>query len=353
MATRNRMSGGFAAALAIACATFLAAGALPALSDRDSPGRRRDALRESLLRKMDIFAANYGDADWSAVTGSLSENPSDPANPAFLSVPLSLANVYLNRYEAAYRKADLERSVALAEWVVSNRALWERREGSGAVVSYLDITVKRLEAECDVGGFEFRIGQLVAAAMGITAEEAGAIAGTGHRCGGVLLLDACMASIQPYPAEADALASRAALLAAAAALFPGDSRAAVWGEKARQLASSFPSTVCGTSDTEIVRAQGALSYLLAGGEVPSEFDSGWNSAGGGPGAPCPAASARNYETDGPVAAVDGAEALDLAIRDSRVVAFTLSEIYLWIFPPGSQCEASAGSGDIVPGQQAR
>jgi hypothetical protein len=305
------------------------------------------------MRKMDIFAANYGDADWSAVAGSLFENPSDPANPAFMSVPISLANVYLNRYEAGSRKSDLERSVALAEWVAGNRALWERREGSGAVVSYLDITIQRLRAECDVEGYEFRIGQVVAAAMRITADEADAISGTGHRCGGVLLLDACLASIQPYPTEADALASRAALLAAAASLFPSDPRAAVWGEKARQLAASFPSTTCGTSDTEIVRSQGALSFLLAGGEVPSEFDSGRPSDGGGSDVPCPSASARSYETAGPVAAVDGAEAVDLAIRDSRVVAFTLSEIYLWIFPPGSQCESSAGSGDIVPEQQAR
>jgi hypothetical protein len=356
MATRNRTnrkSGSFAILFAIAGIAFLAAGALPAISDRDNPGRRRQALRESLVRTMDIFAVNYGDADWSEVAGTLFENPSDPANPAFMSVPLSLANVYLNRYETAYNKADLERSVALAEWVAWNRALWERREGSGAVVSYLDITVKRLEAECDIGGFEFRIGELSRAARGLTADEADAIAGTGHRCGGVLLLDACIASIQPYPTEADALASRAALLAAAASLLSGDSRAAIWGEKARQLATSFPSTSCGTSDAEIARSQGALTYLIAGGEVPSEFDSGWFSAGGGSGAPCASASAKGYETAGPVAAVRGAEAVDLAIRDSRVVAFILSETYLWLFPPGSQCEASAGSGDIVPGQQSR
>jgi hypothetical protein len=125
----------------IACLGFLAAGALPAISDRDTPGRRRQALRESLVRAMDVFAANYGDADWSAVAGALFENPSDAANPAFMSVPLSLANVYRNRYEARYSEADLERSIALAEWVAWNRALWGSREGSGAVVAYLDITV--------------------------------------------------------------------------------------------------------------------------------------------------------------------------------------------------------------------
>jgi len=353
MISRNRKSAvsGFTVAIACLAGLLLAASTLPASSALDRPGRRRDALRESLVRKMDIFAANYGDTDWSSAVGALLASPSDPANPAFISVPLSLANVYLNRYESGFDKADLERSVALAEWVVANHALWGRREGSGAVVSYLDITVQRLNAECDVGGLDLRIGDLWSAALQITAEEAEAVAGMGRRCGLVLVLDACLQSILPYPSEPDALASRAALLAAAAALLPEDPRAGAWGRMAREIVSSVPATSCGASDSEIVRAQGALSFRLSGGEVPDEFDSAWTSDGG-PIVPCPAASSRSYETEGPVAAAATAESVDLAIRDSRVVAFTLSELYLWIFPPGSQCESSDGRGDIVPGQRA-
>ncbi|HKA37399.1 MAG TPA: hypothetical protein VKH43_11315, partial [Thermoanaerobaculia bacterium] len=290
--------------------------------------------------------------DWSAVAIALFENPSDPANPAFMSVPLSLANVYLNRYEARYREEDLDRSISLAEWVAWNRALWGSREGSGAVVSYLDITVARLSTECSVGGFDSRVEQLRQAAMAITAEEADAVAGTGSRCGGVLRQDACLASIVPYPTEPDALASRAALLAAAASFLPDDPRAPAWSEKARQLASSLPSGSCESSDVEIVRSQGRLSFLLSGGEVPPEFGSGWTTSGG-TSVLCPSASARSYETPGSVGAVNGAEALDLAIRDSRVVVFVLSEIYLWIFPPGSQCEEPEVTGDFASSRRAR
>jgi hypothetical protein len=251
MTSRNRKSAASGMVLAIACfaGLLLAASTLPASSALDRPGRRRDALRESLVRKMDIFAVNYGDTDWSSAVGALLASPSDPANPAFISVPLSLANVYLNRYEFGFDKADLERSVALAEWVVANHDLWGRRESTGAVVSYLDITVSRMNAECDVGGFETRIGDLWSAALGITAEEAEAIAGTGRRCELDLVLDACLQSILPYPSEPDALASRAALLAAAAALLPEDSRAGAWGRMAREIVSSVPPTSCGASDS--------------------------------------------------------------------------------------------------------
>jgi hypothetical protein len=38
-----------------------------------------------------------------------------------------------------------------------------------------------------------------------------------------------------------------------------------------------------------------------------------------------------------------------ARRDSRVVAFYLSEHYLWQFPPGSQCDTDDEEGDIVRG----
>ena len=353
MTSRKRKSAIPGMALAVALTAILAASALSASSETDRPGRRRrEALRESLVRGMDIFAANYGDTDWSAAVEALAASPSDPANPAFISVPLSLANVYLNRYETGFHRADLERSLALAEWVVENHGLWGSREGSGSVVSYLDITAKRLEAECDAGGFELRIDELWRAALGITAREAEAITGSSRRCGLDLVLDACLQAILPFPSENDALVARAALLAAASTLLPQDPRAGTWGRMSREIVSTIPTTSCGTADSEIVRSQGALSFLLAEGDVPEEYRSSW-AATGGPDVPCPSASARSYETSGPVAAAVTPEQVDAAIRDSRVVAFTLSELYLWIFPPGSQCESFESGGDIVAEQQSR
>lgn len=337
-------------ALAIAGLVLLTAGALPAISARERPGRRREAMRESLMRRMNIFAVNYGNTDWSSVTQTLAENPSDPANPAFMSVPLSLANVYLNRYEAGGDKGDLERSVGIVEWVAWNRALWERREGSGSVVSFLDITVKRLQAECDVGGFEFRIDELWRTALEITADEADAITRS-DSCRRTIRLEACPLAILPFPAEDDARAARAALLAAASSFLSGDPRAAAWAQAAKSLAESFPASACRTAETEIVLTQGALSFLLAGAEVPVQFDSGLAAEGGPPPLSCSAPFATAYETTGPVGAVEPGPALAAAIRDSRVVAFALSESYLWLYPPGSQCERAGEAGPIVPEQQ--
>lgn len=338
--------------LAVAGLVFLAAGAVAAISVRERPGKRRDAMRESLMRRMDIFAANYGDTDWSRVTDALAESPSDPANPAFMSVPLSLANVYLNRHEAGGNKADLERAVAIVEWVVWNRALWERREGSGSVVGYLDITARRLQAECDVGGYEFRIDEIWRAAMGITADEADAIT-SGRRCrGGTMLLDACPLTIQPFPAEEESRASRAALLAAASSFLADDARAPVWAQGAKEIAQSISESDCRSAETEIVLTQAALSYRLANAEVPEAFDSSRAADGGASRPSCSGPSATSYETAGPVAEVDGGTALDAAIRDSRVVAFHVSESYLWLYPPGSQCERSGEADSLLPEQRA-
>ena len=353
MIRQNGSIQGLRRMLAIAGFVFLAAGALPAISVRERPGKRRDAMREALTRTMDIFAANYGDTDWSRVTDALAENPSDPANPAFMSVPLSLANVYLNRYEKGGNKADLERSVGIVEWVVWNRALWERREGSGSVVNYLDITLRRLQAECDVGGYEFRIDELWSVAMGITADEADAISSGGRRCrAGTLLLDACPLAILPFPMEEESRAARAALLAAASSFLSGDARASVWAQGAKEIAQSFPESECRSAETEIVLTQAALSYRLADSEVPEQFDSGRAAEGGAPRLSCTGPFATSYETPGPVASVEVGPPLDAAIRDSRVVAFHLSESFLWLYPPGSQCERAGEAESLLPEQRA-
>jgi hypothetical protein len=352
MTRQNGSIQGLRRVLAIAGLVFLAAGALPAISVRERPGKRRDAMREALTRTMDIFAANYGDTDWSRVTDALAENPSDPANPAFMSVPLSLANVYLNRYERSGDKASFDRSVGIVEWVVWNRALWERREGSGSVVGYLDITARRLQAECDVGGYEFRIDEIWRAAMGITADEADAITSGGRCRSGTMLLEACPLAIQPFPAEEESRASRAALLAAASSFLADDARASVWARGAKEIAQLFPQSDCRSAETEIVLTQAALSYRLANAEVPEEFDSGRAAESGTPRLSCSGPFATSYETASPVAAVDAGPALDAAIRDSRVVAFHLSESYLWLYPPGSQCERAGEAESLLPEQRA-
>ena len=342
----NRKSRNPARACAIAGLVFLAAAALIADSalgsgERgDRQGRRRQVIRENLIRSMDVFAVSYGAADWSAVVSSLEANPSDPANTAFMSVPLSLANVYLNRYEVGGGKDALERSVGLAEWVVWNRGLWAGREGSGSVVAYLDITARRLQKECDIGGFEDRIAALWQAAMEITAGEADAITGSAGPCGPTLLLQACLQSILPYPEEEQARASRAALLAAASSFLSSDPRAQTWARSAGQYAQSIPATACPEVETEIVLSQGALTFLLAGGDAPAGFEAG-SIVAGKSSVSCPR-SDFGFETGGPVDVVEPGETLAAAIQDSRVVAFLLTERFLARVPPGSQCEAGPG-----------
>lgn len=348
MTRQNRKTRSFGRAGAGALGVFFAASLLLALRPANNDGsvedrmrNRREALRASEIGVMDIFGQNYGGADWSLVTSELEANPSDPANPAFMSIPLSLANVYLNRYEIGHDKTNLDRSVEMLEWVASSRALWGRRDASGSVVSYLDISVSRLRAECDIGGFEARIDELWRAAMTITAEEARAILGGGggpnRPCHPTQLLGACVLSILPFPAEAEARASRAALFAAASSFLADDPQASIWAQNARQLAARVPASVCPAAETELVLSQGALSYHLAGADAPVEFDAGSGGRGTGQASlGCPPFPV-GYETAGPVDVVAPGNSLATAIRDSRVVAFYLSERYLWYFPPGSQC----------------
>ncbi len=345
MDKRNRKTSSLNRAGVTAFLLLLAASTALAISANGNPRRRVwQAIRMSEIRMMDIFGQNYGGADFSLVTSDLESHPADPANPAFMSIPLSLANVYINRYEVRANKADLERSLQILEWVASNRDLWGGRDGTGSVVSYLDITLARLRAECDVGGFESRIEGLWQAVMGITAEEADAVlAAGGQPCGPTFLLAACIDSILPFPAEDQTLASRAALFAAASSFLAADPRAQVWAESARSLAARFPASTCRTEEVELVLSRGALSKRL-GGDFSVDFDGvvrgtqisrTFSSC-----SPSPA----GYETSAPVDVVNPGDSLAAAIHDSRVVASILSERFLWQFPPGSQCEGDDDYG---------
>ena len=338
---RNTRSQGLAAAAALLL--LLAASSSLAISanGKPGPGQRSRAVRQSQIGLMDIFARNYGGADWSPVVSDLESHPADPANPAFMSVPLSLANVYLNRYEVGWDKADLERSIGIFEWVAAKRELWGGRDGSGSVVSYLDIGLSRLRAECDVGEFQSRIDELWKTAMTITAEEADALLQVGGPfmpCGPTFRLEACADAILPYPSEEEALASRAALFAAASSFLAADPRAGAWAESARSLAARFPASVCQAADTELVLSQGALARRLAGGDGSVEPDPDPVDHKSGRVTLICSQPLTAYETAGPVDVVTPGDPLARAIRDSRVVAFTLTEQFLWRFPPGSQCE---------------
>jgi hypothetical protein len=353
MTKQNRNTGSIGPAGAAAFLLLLAASSALAISaigenGRPNRGQRRQAMRESQIRVMDIFARNYGGSDWSLVVNDLEAHPADPANATFMSVPLSLANVYLNRYEVGWNKADLERSLGIFEWVAASRELWGGREGSGLVVSYLDIGLARLRAECDVGGFEARIDELWRTALAITAEEADALLGSGRPCGQVHLLSPCVESILPFPGDEEALASRAALFAAASSFLAADPRAGVWAQSARSAAASVTTSACQAAETVISLSQGALSYRLAGGELPDEFDKGIRGIQTGRASPGCSPFTTGYETAGPVDVVSPGDSLAAAIRDSRVVAFYLLERYLWQFPPGSQCDGDEGDDGGIP-----
>jgi hypothetical protein len=159
-------------------------------------------------------------------------------------------------------------------------------------------------------------------------------------------LAACVQSILPFPIEQEAQASRAALFSAASSFLAGDPRAPAWAEGAR-LAARFPASVCQTAETELVLSQGALSFLLAGGDAPVELQPASGALDSGRSSSVCSTFPTGYETSGSVGLVDPAESLAPAIRDSRLVAFYLSEFFLWHFPPGSQCSDDDGA-DTVP-----
>ena len=279
MTKQNRNTRSLGPAGAAAFLLLLAASsalAISAVGERPGPGQRRRAMWESQIGVMDIFVRNYGGADWSLVLSDLDAHPEDPANPAFMSIPLSLANVYLNRYETGGNKANLERSLQIFEWVAASRELWGGRDGTGSVVSYLDIGVARLRAECDVGGFESRIDELWQTAMTITAEEAGALleaVGVPGRSVRPEVLGRAPASSPSCRSRSEdaAVASRAALFAAASSFVAADPRAGAWAENALIFAARIPTSVCQSTDTELVLSQGEVTSFLAGGDASLRF----------------------------------------------------------------------------------
>ena len=157
MATRNRRVPEFGRIGAVILALSLTASSALPFGNQGDGGFRDRMLR---IRTMDMLVINYGSTNWYDVTSSLAAHPGDPDNTAVMSVFLSIGNVHLNRFERDGDSAHLGRALVFFEWVVANHGLWGERQGSGSVVSYLDISVRRLQKECDVGDYGIRIDAL-------------------------------------------------------------------------------------------------------------------------------------------------------------------------------------------------
>jgi hypothetical protein len=242
---------------------------------------------------MERLALAYGGTDWSRVNAFLVENPSYSGNPNIMFVPLSLANVSLNRFEWRHDIADLEHAIERTEWVTANRAFWGERWLSAPLASYLGLTAFRIRQHRGLPGQRPGIERLWASVAQALAAEADLrmTAAYPH-----LPLD----SAQTGDSKGEENAWEAALLATAANFLPADPRAAAWGRKARQLAYNaltrpsdppdaegvktttigedyllanhghFPNP-CYMAATLLLLSQGALTYRLTGRPVPSEF----------------------------------------------------------------------------------
>jgi hypothetical protein len=266
---------------------------VPAQTPRAPVSHTQEELRRTEWRVMDVLAQLYGETDFSLVTSYMAENPESAGNPNIVFIPLSLGNVYLNRYEWRNHISDLETSIEWLEWVTGNHSLWGQRWLSAPVVSYLDLTIRRLESHGEIADLQDRIARLRDQALRITEEEADA------RLTGAfpyLPYDSCLTG----DSKAEENAWEATLLAAAANLLPQHEHAAVWDSLARQLAydaitrPSDPPDSAGVKTTTVTEdlalsnhglfpnptyaaaailllEQGALTYRLAGRDVPAEF----------------------------------------------------------------------------------
>jgi len=272
---------------------------------------------------MDVFLANYGSADFQAVQGALEASPTDAGNPEIVSIALSLGNDYLGRFERFGNSDDLARALESFEAVAARRDLWGGRARSGAVVAYLDMSVARVNGECEVSGFQDRINALSLAALSLTAEEATAAS------------DAEESSALSVSSTPEDNAARAALYVWAASLLSDDPRAEQWRVNAGRIVTGF-SLDCQSDETVLALSQAALGYELFGKELPDRFRTNATSHARRLSSTC-SPSIGVYQTSEPVSVVEPGETLAAAVHDGMVVAYDLSELFLRQFPPGSQC----------------
>ena len=259
---------------------------------------KKPPLKKAHRQVMNLLVDTYSQTDWSQVADHLSAYPDDAGNPNIMVIPISLGNVFLNRYEATGENLHYESALQHFESVAMKYKLWRTRWLTPAVVNYLVVSVNRLRNECDAYTElppvqRKRTRWLWKKVMTILKGEAE------YR----LMLELPYApyySCSTGDSKAEENAWEASLFAAAANFLPDDPQAAVWDEKARQLAYNSitrPSDppdkrgvkTCTVGEdwtlpnhglmpnpyyagaTLLMLAEGALTYRLTGRAIPEEF----------------------------------------------------------------------------------
>src|SRR5213592_2706458 len=123
--------------------------AVPAEIEPPDFARKGESLKNSEQIAMNVLVDTYGSTDWTQLTSYLVTHPDDAGNPNVFVIPLSLGNVFLNRYEASADLGDLNRALPYFEWVANYYGLWKERWLTPAVAHYLAVSVNRLRGSCD------------------------------------------------------------------------------------------------------------------------------------------------------------------------------------------------------------
>jgi hypothetical protein len=280
--------------VAILATLFSLAIARPAHAQEDGE------LLAAERRIMDRLAESYSETDWNAVELMMLSNPGNSANANVMVIPLSLANVFLHRFESGSDPADLERSIQYLEWAARDYPLWRQTWLTASVAQYFALTVLRVRASESAATHD-RIDVLWESAREILEAEADARLGED-----LPYRDARTDGGDPYDSSrgvnshSEENAWEAVLLAGAANFLPEHPHAAAWDAKARELAydaitrpSDSPDAfgIKTTTVTEsfllpnhkkfpnpyymaatlMLLSEGALNYRLTGRAVPPEF----------------------------------------------------------------------------------
>lgn len=376
----------------------LGGGVRAAIEPPDSLDGKKQSLKKVHWQVMNLLAETYAATDWSLVTDHLLSFPDDAGNPNIMVIPLSLGNVFLNRYEATGSAADYEQALDHFESVAKKYPLWGKRWLTPGIAHYLVVSVNRMRTNCD----EFvELPQLPRKRVAVLWRKVKALlkAELEYRLT-VELPYAPYDSCFTGDSKGEENAWEATLFAAAANFLPDDPQAASWDEKARQLAynaitrpSDLPDKsgikTCTVEQdltlanhgfgpnpyysgaTLFLLAQGALTYRLTGRPIPEEFthnvpefyakyksylspDLDWILPADpeGDGTLFPLAIDSELEKEivirksmqgylwkptKPVAVMGTGGDLWEAVQNSKIVLYYLMGSYLWRFPDPAQC----------------
>ncbi len=377
------------------------AGGATAAIEPPGLGDKKAGLKKVERKIMNVLIETYADTDWSRVIDHMTSHPEDGGNPNTMVIPLSLGNVFLNRYEKAKSASDYERALQNFEWVAEKYDLWKSRWLTPAVVQYLVVSVDRIRKACHESvnlpepwtPRHKRVNVLWKKVKSILKREAD------YRLT-VELPYAPYESCFTGDTKAEENAWESALFAGAANFLPDDPQASAWDGRARQLAynsitrPSDPPDSAGIKTCTVAEdltlsnhgltpnpyyagatlfllTQGALPYRLAGRPVPEEFthnvaglvekytsylgsDLSWNvpSDPEGDGALFPLVFDSRLEKEAvlrkglqgylwkptpPVPVMGTGSDLWEAIQNSKVVLYYLMGSYLWHFPSHAEC----------------